>query len=366
MKRVLVYGMTDNLGGMETFMQSYIRGMQDNNIVFDFIAPYEKIAIEQEVIALGGKVYHLPSRKKSFFEYHRRFKEYMQEHATEYDAVWLNDCMFCNLDLLKFAKKFGIKTRIIHAHNSEAMGSKSQLVRHTINKNFVAKYATDFWACSDLAAEWSYPNSVKENKNYRVIPNAINTFNYRYREDVRCKMRKDLGLEDNFVIGNVGRLHFQKNQDFMIEIFRELIKKKPNAVLLLIGSGEDEKRLKEKVSTYGLEDNIHFLGLRTDVPDLLQAMDVFLMPSRFEGLGIVAIEAQTAGLPCIMSDVIPHETKVTENAVYLSLGTSAEQWSKQIEKFYDFKRKDECTSVIEHGFDIKVASQKLFAWFESI
>lgn len=95
-------------------------------------------------------------------------------------------------------------------------------------------------------------------------------------------------------------------------------------------------------------------------------MDVFLMPSRFEGLGIVAIEAQTAGLPCIMSDVIPHETKVTENAVYLSLGTSAEQWSKQIEKFYDFKRKDECTSVIEHGFDIKVASQKLFAWFESI
>lgn len=216
MKRVLVYGMTDNLGGMETFMLSYIRGMQDNDIVFDFIAPYEKIAIEQEVIALGGKVYHLPSRKKSFFEYHRRFKEYMQEHANEYDAVWLNDCMFCNLDLLKFAKKFGIKTRIIHAHNSEAMGSKSQLIRHTINKNFVVKYATDFWACSDLAAEWSYPNSVKENKNYKVIPNAINTINYRFREEVRCKMRKDLGFQVAGIISACPKV--EKNNLFTLDI----------------------------------------------------------------------------------------------------------------------------------------------------
>ena len=366
MKRVLVYGMTDNLGGLETFMLSYISNIDNDKVVFDFIAPYEKISIEEEINELGGTVYHLPKRKENIRAYMNEFKVFMKNNASKYDAVWLNDCMFCNLDILILAKIYGIKTRIIHAHNSKAMGSKSQLIRHTINKRLIGFLATDFWACSKLAGEWSYPTSIAKKYGINVVTNAIDTEKYNYKVDIRNELRNKLGVENAFVIGNVGRLHFQKNQDFMLDIFKNVLSKKPNAVLWLIGGGEDEEKLRTKVNALNIDNNVVFWGIRRDVPDMLQAMDVFLMPSKFEGLGIVAIEAQSTGLPCIMSDVIPKDTNVTEHAEYLSLDDSPSVWAEKILCYSEYNRHDSSNSVKAHGFDIKEASRKLENQFINI
>ncbi len=360
MMRVLIYGMTDNLGGMETFILSYVQRIPKNEIQFDLISPFERIAIEDEIRKMGGTVIHLPNRKQHYFSYHKAFDEFMKNNAKSYNAVWLNDCMFCNLDVLKYAKKYGIKTRIIHAHNSQPMGSTSQLIRHTLNKYQIRRYATHYWACSSLAAEWSYPKCITENRMYTVIPNAIDIEKYKFNDRKRREVRKALHLEDNIVVGNVGRLHFQKNQFFLLDVFREYIKAEPKAILMLVGSGEDENRLKLKCKTYGLEQQVRFMGLRQDVPELLQAMDIFVMPSRFEGFGIVAIEAQAAGLPTLMSDVLPKETTVTDYAVRLSLNDSCETWSAQMRAMLNKMPKcDKSKQLKKSDFDIEKAALDL-------
>lgn len=360
MLKILVYGMTDNLGGIETFLLSYIENISPKSIQFDFIAPYQKISIEEQVLERGGNVFHIPRRGRNFCGYQKAIRQFMNSHAAGYDIVWLNDCMFCNLDILKLAKKYGVPTRIIHAHNSQAMGSKLQLIRHALNKPLIPKVATEFWACSSLAADWSFPKAITTQKSYSIIPNAIETQRYRFNPEIRSRVRQQMGLQQKFVVGNVGRLHFQKNQMFLLDIFNEIVQSLPDAVLLLVGSGEDEDKLKSKARVNGIDDKVVFLGTRLDVPDLLQAMDIFIMPSLFEGLGIVSIEAQAAGLPCLMSDVLPKETKVTVHSDYLSLNDNVECWANRaLEMATQFERKDSTFSVKEHGFDIKQAAWSL-------
>lgn len=356
MYKVLIFGMTDNLGGIETFVLNFIRYISPNEIRFDFITPYEKIAIEDNVKSLGSKVYHLPSRKKNYLKYKSMLKQFMISYAKEYDAVWQNDCLFCNLDILKYAKKYGIQKRIIHAHNSQALGNTGRLIRHTIGKYMLKFYATDYFACSTLAAEWSYPHYIK----YVIIPDAIETKKFCYNQEIRIKKREEMNVKNSVVYGCIGRLDFQKNQLFLLDIFKEILKYQSNAILWLIGDGEDRKKIENKAKMLKIDENVLFLGVRKDVPLLLQAMDVMIMPSKFEGLGIAAIESQAAALPSLLADTLPKETRVTRFASYLSLNENAEVWAKTaIKMSLEKERYDTSEEIAQHGFDIRTASRFL-------
>lgn len=223
---------------------------------------------------------------------------------------------------------------------------------------------TDYWACSEIAGKWMF-----KNRNFRVIHNAINVSDFVYNESIRQKVRTQLGLlKDEFVIGHVGRFSYQKNHDFLIDVFNEVHRRLPEAVLILIGDAvEDElylNKAKQKVKELNLVENVRFLGIRNDVPDLMQAMDCFLFPSRFEGLGIVIIEAQTAGLPCYVSSVIPNEVKITNLVDFISLNESPENWAEKIIKNKNYKRKDISKEIIKAGYDINTEIKKMQKFYE--
>ena len=390
MNNILIFGMTENPGGVESFLMSYIRKINRGNFKFDFLCNFhEDAAYEDELIAMGGKVfhitarsenyrhdkiayedelisygceiYHITARSKDYKKYKREMQQFFKENASQYDTIWVNVCSLANIDYLKYAKKYGIKRRIIHSHNSMNMDSKLRGLLHAYNKRHIDKYATDFWACSKEAGEWFYSKQIMQGANYKEIKNAIDISQYKYDEDIRIAYRKKYGVEDKFVIGNVGRLQFQKNQLFLLDIFASVLKKKPEAILWMIGQGEDEDKIREKIQKLNLGTAVKMLGVRNDVPNLLQAMDVFVFPSVFEGLGIALLEAQATGLTCIASkDVIPEEVKVTPQLQFVSLEESAEVWADRIlNAEYCEKRDTLFQLAMKAGYDINTEVGRL-------
>lgn len=358
--KILVWGMTNNLGGMEVFVKNYMSELTRYNITLDFISTTDEISIAQDVQNCGGYIYKIPSRKLNWLAYHKALKNILKVHANEYDAVWLNDCLFCNIDILKLAKKYNIKKRIIHAHNSANMGTYLQLLRHRFNLLFIRKYATDFWACSKKAALWSYPSYLLNKRFFRVIPNAIQTDKFSFDKKIRAKVRKELSLNNSVTMGFVGRFDYQKNPIFAMDVFCEYCKWNEDTMFLMIGDGVEREILKKRAKDLGIEDRVRFLGIRKDVADLMQAMDVLVMPSRFEGLGIVAIEAQASGLPTVISDVFPDETHVTNNLLCLDGNLSPDRWAEAINDYMSgFKRCDQTSTIKSAGYDIHSAAIKL-------
>lgn len=350
-------------GGVESVIMNYYRNINRNNIQFDFLCNTEQVAYEDEINKLGGRIFRVTARSKNIKKYKKDMKEFFKQNAKNYDTIWVNICSLANIDYLKYAKKYGIKRRIIHCHNSQNMDSFIRGLLHKFNKIFLRNYATDFWTCSNDASRWFYSKKTMQSDKYCVIKNAIDTKKFIFNEEVRNEYRDKLNINDKFVIGNVGRFHFQKNHPFIIKIFSEIHKQKPNSVLLLVGVGQDEDKIRKLVKDYNLEDSVNFLGSRNDVPELMQAMDIFLFPSLFEGLALVAIEAQTAGLPVFASDkVIASETKI-DNTIFnfIPLDENESYWAQAILKFDNNKsqRNSNEELIKESGYDIKVEALKL-------
>ncbi len=351
MVKILVFGMNDNPGGVESFIMSYYRQLDRSRFQFDFLTNCPVIAYEEEIGRLGGAVYKVCARSQNPRLYQQQLDTFFREHAKEYAAIWVNVCSLANIDYLKAAKKYGISRRIIHSHSSQNMDSRLRGVLHSLNKRRVARYATDFWACSREAGEFFYPAVVLDMACYREINNAIDPVAFQYDPTVREAMRQELGLQENFVVGHVGRLHFEKNQSFLLDIFKELYTRRADARLLLIGQGQDEPMLREKTRQLGLEESVRFLGVRGDVPQLMQAMDVFAFPSVFEGLGIVLVEAQAAGLGCVTSTEVPAVAKVTELLSYLPLAAPPSVWAQAVEEAAR-PRTDRREEIAAAGYDI--------------
>lgn len=367
MKKVLVFGMTENPGGVESVIMTYFRAIDSNEIHFDFLCnSYEKIAYEDEILSKGSKTIHFPARSQSFFKYKKELNKFFQLHASEYDAIWVNVCSLANIDYLKLAKKYNIPKRIIHSHNSQNMDNKLREVLHKHNKKHIQEYATDFWACSNEAAKWFYDDSLMN--EVKIIHNAINVSNFKFSDEKRNEIREQLHWQEQYIIGNVGRLHFQKNQDFLLDIFKEYVSLDDAARLVLVGQGEDENKLKEKIQNYYLEDKVQMVGVQSNITAWLSAFDMFLFPSLFEGLSIAALEAQANGLPMIASsDVIAKETKVNENFHFYSLQESASSWAK-----YLYENKQNLTRLdfgevknnfSKAGYDIDLEKDKLIHYF---
>ena len=336
MVRILVFGMTENPGGVESFLINYYRNIDREMIQFDFLCnSYDKIAYEDELLSMGARTYHFTSRRNNLFKFHKELESFFKEHAFEYSTIWVNVCSLANIDYLKYAKRYGISRRIIHSHNSSNMEGIIRLVLHKLNKRILHKYATDYWACSESAADWFYSSDLRSKSV--IILNAIDVKKMAFNPNERLRIRNEFSIPENcFLIGNVGRLHFQKNQSFAIDIFREYLMNDPNSKLVFVGQGEDEQMLKNKVEELGISDKVIFTGVRQDVSAILSSFDIYLFPSLFEGLSVAALEAEANGVPVLASsDVIPTDVRVNDNFIFFSLEKPAKEWANML---YDIKK----------------------------
>ena len=331
-KRVLVFGMTSNPGGVESVIMNYYRYINKEKIQFDFLCNSSQIAYEDEIQTLGGRIYKITARKKNYWKFQSELKHFMRENAQKYDALWVNLCSLVNVDYLISAKKYGIKKRIIHCHNSANDAGILKGVIHFINKKRIPFLATDFWSCSKDAASWFFSKEIIESNKFKIVPNAIDVEKFKPNKILRNKIRTELNLNNLKVIGHVGRFHFQKNHTFLIDIFDNIVKKDDDYRLLLVGQGELYPIIKEKVKNKGLSEKVIFYGVRTDVEKIYQAMDIFILPSIFEGLGVVALEAQACLLPCLLADTVPLTVRINDNTAFLSLNKGAVLWAEKIDE----------------------------------
>lgn len=366
MTRVLVFGLTENPGGVESFLVTYFRFIDKNRIHFDFLCnTLNKVAYEDELSAAGAGFFHIHSRSESPALFKKELYALFSEHSCEWDAIWVNVCSLANIDYLKAAKRFGISRRIIHSHNSQNMDSRLRGILHRVNRCILDRYATDFWACSRSAAEWFYNRRIIDKAV--IINNAIDVESMAFDESKRKSVRAELNIPDSCtVIGNIGRLHFQKNQSFAIDVFNEYLKINQDSVLIFVGGGDDEAMLRAKCAGLELQGKVIFAGVQSDIQAWLSAFDVFLFPSLFEGLSVVAMEAQANGLPVLASEgVIPKEVMINENFKFVSIEEPIEKW---VESLCSIQKRIDSIEIIKKsfaikGFDVTTETQKLSILF---
>lgn len=366
MYRVLVFGMTDNYGGVERVVMNYYNEFDKSKVHFDFLCnTLNKMAYEDELKLKGSKVIHTVPKRKNLIRYFREMKKFFKNNRNNYDCLWFNVNNLVNIDCVKLAKKYNFSKIIIHSHNSRIMeqGFKGYLKErvHITNKNKIKKYATDFWACSHVAADWLFPPSLVS--EVQIIKNAINLENTSFNQLKRNRVRKEYGIENCFVIGNVGRLHFQKNQLYMLDLFKEVLKQKPNSKLILVGEGPDKSVIEEKIHRLNLENKVLLVGLQKDMQAWYSAFDLFLFPSVFEGLSVALLEAQANGISIISSDrVSPSEIKVNPNIKFISLNEPREYWKEKIVEFDSNSRLDPekvRMNFENKGYEIRSAAKKV-------
>ncbi len=303
-----------NGGGVESVVMNYYRHIDRSKVQFDFIVTENSSIIpRQEMEDLGGRVFIVPAYtklsqfKKACYDLFCEHKEWQIVHAH------MNSL---NVFPLKEAERAGIPVRISHSHSTAGKGEPIKNIAKTFLKPFANKYPTERFACSKYAGQWLF----RKDAHFEIVYNAIDLLEYYFSAPIRTKVRSNLGIDnDQVVIGHVGRFMPQKNQSFLIESFAQTCKVRNDIVLLCVGSGDDEPKIKEMASELGIKNKVKFLGQRNDVNELYQAFDVFVLPSLYEGLGIVAVEAQAAGLPCLLSRTVTTEVDVTNTCKFLPI-----------------------------------------------
>lgn len=337
-----------NRGGLESMLMNYYRNINRNKVQFDFLEHRDgEHDFSNEILSLGGKIYTLPPVNPSNTNnYLDALDEFFKEH-TEYKIVHSHlDCM--STYPLKYAQKYGSPVRIAHSHNTNQEKNFKYFVK-MYSKSQIPKYATHLFSCGEEAGKWMFPK-----REFRILNNAIDAKKFQYNRDVDNEIKRELGLEQEFIIGHVGRFNSQKNHKFLIQIFNEIYKLKPNSKLILVGIGELQEEIVEMANDLGINDSILFLGLRSDIDRVMQAFDVFIFPSLFEGLPVTMIEAQAAGLRCIKSDEVTDQCCITKNVKSLPLKSNAISWAKEIISYgYNYEKLDTYKDIVKGGFDIK-------------
>lgn len=323
--------------GLETFIMNVYRKINRNKIQFDFLVHTEQeCAYNNEIRRLGGKIFSVSSRRDGILKNYYDLNNFFENHP-EYSIVHQHLSSLSYVRPLKIAKNYDVPIRVVHAHSTKASGLFIHKYLHKFNRIFVKSFATHFWACSKSAAKWLYPSKQYKNHNFKIIKNGVDLNQFCFNKKSRVLKRKEIGIENKFVIGHVGRFMPVKNHMFLIDIFENINKKIENTVLLLVGDGEIKKEVENKVEKLGLKDKVVFTGVRKDIPGLLNAMDVFVMPSIYEGLPVSLIEAQVTGLPCVLSDNITNEVKLINNIDWISLDDNLSEW---VDSIIEYKYKD--------------------------
>lgn len=349
-------------GGVEAVTINYYRNIDKNKVQLDFICDEDSTNIPyEEIERMGGKVIIIPSYSK-LFKYHKALKRVLKEGNYKIIHSNINTLSVFSLFAAKCA---GVPIRIAHSHSTTNKKEKKKNLMKQVLRPFSKVFATDYMCCSELAGRWLFGNKEYDKGNVYLLNNAIDLDKFKYNESLRKKKRKELGIKDNtLVIGHIGRFVAQKNHDFLIDIFDEIHKKNNNSILLLAGQGPLMEDIKNKVKELNLDDNVKFLGQRNDVNELYQAFDVFLLPSLYEGLPVVGVEAQAAGLLCYLSDDMTKETKVLDITKFMSLNNTPKEWADNIlDDVKKYKRIDTSKEMTAKNFNIKEEAKKLEEYY---
>lgn len=341
-------------GGAESMIMNIYREINLEKIQFDFLTRGKNNeSLLKEVNRMGGRVFNSPTFPKDIIANCRYVKNFFRE-IHRYSIVHVHANALIYIVPLIIAKKYKAKTLILHSHSTKAE-KRIFVPFHFFNRFiFLDNFVTDRFSCSDIAGKWMFGS-----RDYIKINNAINLEKFTYNKEKSMCMRNLLNLRGKMIIGHVGKFTTPKNHDFIIDIFKEVNRKYPNSVLLLIGDGKLKNKIHKKILNLDLEGNVIFTGNILNVNDYMNIMDVFLFPSLYEGLPVAVVEAQAIGLPCIISDVITDQVCVTENVTKISLNQTAETWANKVIKCFNYSRKDMKDKMIQAGFDIKTQVRKL-------
>lgn len=352
-----------NAGGIEAFVMNVYRKIDKDKINFDFYNYFskdEKQFYEDEAIKMGARVYKTgcyDEKNCILRNYKKIISLYKLIRQNEYDIVHIHgtDCS-CLREAIT-ARIAGTKEIIIHSHNtsieSNSIKNKIKKVFHNVSK-FMCRYLANYYfACSNLAAKWMYTKSLIDGGKVKIINNGIEINKYAFNEEIRNRVRNNLNLNEKLVIGHVGRFFYQKNHELLIDIFNEIIKIHPNSELLLIGDGELFESIKSKVELLNLSKSVKFLGVVKNVNIIMQAMDIFLLPSHFEGLPVVGIEAQASGLKLYVSDTISRELDISGNVNFMSLDLKCKKWAEKIVNESCYERKNMYEIISGRGYNIE-------------
>jgi len=355
-------------GGIEILIMNIYRNIDRSKVQFDFLqhSPSGEGSFNDEIKSMGGKIYHMPYIKtatkthyEKLFLYIKALKHFFVEHP-EYHVIHGHMTNTAAI-YMPIAKKYGkVTCCIAHSHLTQARPGFVGKVTDLLHKR-VSTVATDYFACSEMAAHWIFINEIIESRKVKIIKNGIDPNQFNYNAEKAANIRMKMGLDDKFVIGNVSRFKIEKNHTFQIDIFSEFLKIKPNSVLMLVGDGELKLEIEKKVELLGLKDYVKFMGIRSDVEELMLAMDVFLLPSLYEGLPVVGVEAQAMGLPVLTSTGVTKEMDITGNVWFLDLAVDSKLWAKEMLNIsLDFKRREMHEYLRHNGYDITQTA----TWFQ--
>lgn len=344
-------------GGLETMLMNYYRHIDRSKVQFDFLVHRDFEAdYDKEIQSLGGRIFHVSRLVPWSKSYRTELRKFFREHP-QYKIVHVHqDCL--SSVALQCAKECGVPVRIAHSHSSSAVKNLKYPIKLHYMKQ-IPHYATNLFACGKQAGNWMFGGS-----SYAIVRNAIDTVDYQYSPAVAAQTRAALGLNDSIIVGHVGNFTPAKNHLFLLEVFQEMLKVEPKARLVLVGGGDGMNSVQERAKAMGIQKQIIFTGVRTDVNRLMQAIDVFVFPSLYEGLPVTMVEAQASGVPCIISDHVSKECIVTRGLVTSKrLDESPEQWAKHILQQSRRSRENHIEEIRKAGYDISTAAKQLESFY---
>lgn len=342
-------------------LMNYYRQMSQNGIQFDFLVHRaEEGHYDKEIVSLGGKIYRMPPIKPGNYRRYFKLLDAFFAERKEYKVVHAH--MNENSGFaIRAAKKAGVPCRIIHSHLSD-LGLDYKYPFRLYARAAIKDNPSHYFACSARAGEWLYGKKTCAEQALTVLNNAVNTKDFRFDEEIRAEMRAELNAGESLVVGHIGRFNEQKNHRFLLDIFESLHRRKQDSLLVLAGDGYLRPVIEKEAEKRGLSQSIRFLGVREDVARLLQGIDLFLFPSLFEGLPVVLVEAQAAGLSCIVSDRITKEADVTGLVSFMSLEQSPDDWSSAILDA-SYEHVDTSSLLRESGYDASAMAEWLGAFY---
>lgn len=342
-------------GGVESVVMNYYRHIDRSKVQFDFLVDEDSTCVpEEEITSLGGRVFRVPPYQHPI-RYRHELIRLMREQQWPIVHSNINTL---SVFPLSAAKKAGVPVRIAHSHSTMGKGEFAKNAMKLALRPFANVYPTVRFACGHYAGEWLFG----KNHDFTVIPNAIELDKFRFDPTVRQETRKELGIaDDTFLIGHVGRFMPQKNQTFLVDLLADLLPSRSNTMLVFVGEGPDKAEVQQHAEELSVAEHVMFLGQRSDVNRLYQAFDVFCLPSLYEGLCLVGVEAQRAGLPCLFSDAITREVDVTGTSRFMPID-SYEEWSSSISALEPGTRIDSSDKAFS-DYDISENARKLTSMY---
>lgn len=353
-------------GGVESVVMNYYRNIDRDKVQFDFICDDDSTKIPyEEIESLGGKVILIPPYQK-VFKYHKRLKQVLKDGNYKIVHSHINTLSVFSLYAAKCAK---VPIRIAHSHSTTNKVEKKKNIIKVILRPFVKLFANEYMCCSELAGRWLFGNKKYDSGKVYLLNNAIDLNKFKYDENARKSIRSELDIQDNtLVVGHAGRFVEQKNHSYLIDIFNEIHKFNDNTKLLLLGDGPLLSKMKDKVHSLSLDENVVFLGSRQDAYRYYSAMDIFVFPSLYEGLGLVGVEAQATGLYCLVANNLPNEVAVTNNIKFLSITAEPKNWASiALEKLNDnnIDRINAYKNIVDTKFNIENEACKLVKYYNN-